>query len=256
MAFQTTIEQLLGQANYLRIKYDTTGNKVYKEEENRIRRIVVDLQAIELGATSLDELSDVTISSPTNNQHLIYNGTTSQWENQTYNPPGDGLWSQTATSTPITNTIVETSLINGGVGTLTVPANSFAVGNSYVAMFSGFISNLNNATIRLRIKTDSVQLVDTGLITLPSTTNKNWELQINFVIRQIGGPGTASVFTSGRFYYNKDAGNIPESIGFRNSDNTLFNTTISNTLEVTAQWGSSSESNSISTDIFNLYKIY
>jgi hypothetical protein len=36
-----------------------------------------------------------------------------------------GLFSQTGNSAPITGTTVETTLINGGVGTLTVPANSF-----------------------------------------------------------------------------------------------------------------------------------
>ena len=36
-----------------------------------------------------------------------------------------GLFVQTGNSTPITNTIVETTLINGGIGTLTVPAVSY-----------------------------------------------------------------------------------------------------------------------------------
>ncbi len=39
-----------------------------------------------------------------------------------------GLFAQTANSTLITNTNAESSLINGGVGTLTIPANGFQVG--------------------------------------------------------------------------------------------------------------------------------
>ena len=40
------------------------------------------------GATTLDGLTDVTISAPANAQVLTYNSTTSQWENQT--PSGGG----------------------------------------------------------------------------------------------------------------------------------------------------------------------
>jgi hypothetical protein len=54
--------------------------------------------------------------------------------------PNYGLYAQTANSVPITNTIVETSLVNGGVGTLSVPANGFQVGDSYRAIFGGFMN--------------------------------------------------------------------------------------------------------------------
>ena len=40
-----------------------------------------------------------------------------------------GLFAQTSTSTPVTNTTTETSLLDGGVGSLTVPANGFNVGD-------------------------------------------------------------------------------------------------------------------------------
>lgn len=48
-----------------------------------------------------------------------------------------GLFAQTANSIPVTGTTTETTLINGGVGTLSVPANGFTVGDSFVAVMAG-----------------------------------------------------------------------------------------------------------------------
>jgi len=167
-----------------------------------------------------------------------------------------GLFAQTAASTPITNTTVPGNLINGGVGTLSVPANGFQVGDSFIAYFSGKISCVNNETIHIHCYSDGQILADTGIVVLDASTNKNWEMFINFTIRAIGAAGVAQISTSGRFLYNKNSNNAPESVGFSALNNTTFNTTISNTIEVTSQWGSASTQNSIQTDMFNLYRIY
>jgi hypothetical protein len=167
-----------------------------------------------------------------------------------------GLYSQTDQSTPITNTITPTSLINGGVGSLTVPENAFQVGDSFVAKFSGEISSLNNATIEIHVSSNGVTLADSGIITLVSTNNKIWDMEIDFTVRDLGGAGVASIATAGRFNYNKNSNNLAESVGFFFKNDTTFDTTIANTLVVTAQWGSASTSNSIATELFNLYRVY
>lgn len=177
----------------------------------------------------------------------------------TYGPAAGlspGLYAQTADSIAITNTTVQTTLIDGGVGTLSVPANGFQVGASFIACFSGKISCVNNEKIQIRCRSNGIVLADTGLVTLSAATNKNWELYINFTIRSIGGPGVSAIATSGRFAYNKDSNNSPESVGFYNLNNTTFDTTINNTLDVTAQWNSANPLNTIYTNIFNLYRIY
>ena len=167
-----------------------------------------------------------------------------------------GLYAQTADSIPITGTTLPGNLIDGGVGTLSVPANGFQVGDSFIAYFSGNISCVNNETVHIHCYSDGQILADTGLITLNATTNKSWEMFINFTIRTIGPAGVASIATSGRFSYNKNSNNTPESVGFYALNNTTFNTTVSNTLAVTTQWGSSNPLNSIYTRIFNLYRVY
>jgi hypothetical protein len=124
-----------------------------------------------------------------------------------------GLFAQTATSTAVTNTTTRTSIITTGQGSLSVPANGFSVGSSFVAFLSGTISSQNNATIELHFSSGGVVLVDTGLLVLAQSTSKNWQIIVNFTIRAIGGAGVASIASSGNFTYNKDSANIPKGLG-------------------------------------------
>ena len=167
-----------------------------------------------------------------------------------------GLYSQTANSFPVTATIVEGTLIGAGVGTLSVPANGFFVGGSFNAKLNGHISCVGSATIQVKIKANSVVLGDTGIIALDTTTNKHWQLDLNFTIRSIGGVGVGSIVSSGFFGYIKNSGTNFEGANFITINNTTFDTTISNTLVVTAQWNTTNAGNSIYSDIFVLNKIY
>jgi hypothetical protein len=173
-----------------------------------------------------------------------------------YSSAPDGLFAQTSDSIPITATTTEGTLIDGGVGTLTVPANAFKAGDSFVAMLSGIISSVNNETLRIRVKSGSVILGDSGLVTLPATTNKHWDLDIHFTIRRIGTAGTAQIMTSGALTYSKNSSNAFEGIDFSSLNNTTFNTTISNTVDITVQWGSNNAGNNIYTQTFVLHKTY
>jgi hypothetical protein len=144
----------------------------------------------------------------------------------------------------------------GGVGSLSVPANSFNVGDSFSISMGGVVSSVNNNTLRIRVKTDSIILGDTGLITMPSTTNKKWDLEIRFTVRQIGSAGVASIACFGQLTYSKDASNAFEGADFSTVNNSTFNTTISNILNITAQWGTASTSNSIYSENFILSKVF
>jgi hypothetical protein len=175
---------------------------------------------------------------------------------QIYTTTNYGLFAQTANSTPITGTNVESTLINGGVGTLTVPANGFKIGDSFRAVFGGVLSTANNQTIRVRVKTGSVILLDSGLQTISNITNNVFSLNIDFTIRQLGTAGVASVVSLGTFHYTKTVNGVTEGFAFNVVNNTTFNTAISNTLNVTVQWGSNNANNSIFSDIFILNKTY
>lgn len=167
-----------------------------------------------------------------------------------------GLFTQTASSTPVTNTTTELTLIDGGLGTLTVPPNQFVIGDTFKASMYGHISSDNNRTLRIRVKTNSTLLGDTGLITMPQTTNQHWGLEITFTVRQTGAAGVASIVSAAQFTYTKDASNAWEGQDFVTIENTNFNTLVANTLNITAQWGNASTQNSIYSDTFVLYKVY
>jgi hypothetical protein len=86
MSLEVTKQELLKQAIYLSKLYATTRVQDYKDQETRIRRIIVDLENFTgggSGPTSLNDLTDVTIAGVLGDQLLKYNSTTSQWENWT-----------------------------------------------------------------------------------------------------------------------------------------------------------------------------
>jgi hypothetical protein len=171
--------------------------------------------------------------------------------------PSTSLFAQTANSTIVTGTTTETSLINGGVGTLSVPANGFQVGDSFRAIFGGVMNAANNQTIRIRVRANSTLLLDSGVQNLGSSVvNDVWSLNIDFTIRQLGGAGVASIVSLGGFHYTKTNNASVQGFGFNVINNTTFNTTVNNTLDVTVQWGSNNAGNNIYSDIFILNKTY
>ena len=167
-----------------------------------------------------------------------------------------GLFAQTANSTPITGTTAETSLINGGVGTLSVPANGFSIGDSFRAVVAGVLNAANNQTIRIRVKSGSVILLDSGAQPITNITNDVFSLNVDFTIRALGAAGVASIVSLGTFHYHKTSNAATQGFAFNVVNNTTFNTTISNTLNITVQWGSNNAGNSIFSDIFILNKTY
>lgn len=167
-----------------------------------------------------------------------------------------GLYAQTQPSALIVNTTVETSLIGTGLGTLSVPANRFNDGDSYVATLGGIITNDNNTNITFKITSNNtIILVNTGLVQLKQGTNQFWQITIYFTIRNIGGVGVASIVSNGNFTHIRNNLGV-ELFGFNAVNSSSFDTTISNVLDVTAQWETASLTNSIITEYFTLNKMY
>lgn len=171
--------------------------------------------------------------------------------------PNYGLFAQTTDSTPVTATAVESSLIGVGVGTLSVPANGFSVGNSFNAQLNGIISCVGTATLEIRVKTlAGVLLADTGIIAMDASTAKSWTLTLQFTIRTLGTTGVASISSGGLFSYIKNSGTNFEGFVLTSLNTTTFDTTVNNTLVITAQWNTNNAGNSIFTRNFVLHKIY
>ena len=168
-----------------------------------------------------------------------------------------GLYTQTASSTPVTATAVEGSLLDGGLGSLTIPANGFQVGDSFSGVLIGHLSCVGTATLQIRIKTAAgIPLADTGVMAMSAATNKHWKLDVDFTVRTLGVATVASIASGGLFAYTKNSGLNFEGVNFSIINNTTFDTTVLNTLVVTAQWNTNNAGNSIYSEIFTLNKTF
>ena len=147
-------------------------------------------------------------------------------------------------------------MIGGGKGTLLIPANGFSVGDSFTLKMFGDLGAHNNDTLTLKVKSGSVVLANTGAITMPSVTNSHFMLDIGFTIRATGATNTASIISSGFYTFTANASGSLEGASFSTLNNTTFDTTSSNTLNITAQFSSTNPANFIYSEFLVLNKTY
>jgi len=120
----------------------------------------------------------------------------------------------------------------------------------------GNLSCANNQQIRIRIKSDGNVIGDLGVFEMNTTTNKFFELFIDFTIAEIGGAGVAELFVNGQYSYNQDTAGVLQGNNFALISNTTFDTTVLNDLSITAQWVTSNVANTIQSQNFVLTKVY
>ena len=176
--------------------------------------------------------------------------------NDNFENVSKGMFAQTAQSIAVTSGVGEVSLIGTGVGGLIVPANNFKIGDSFTVKMCGRIESGNNQIIRFRVRSNGVVILDALEYTLATSTNKFFDLILDFTITKIGGATSGELFANGVFTYNKDAGNAIEGVNFGLISNTVFDTTVNNTLSITAEWITTNVSNTIRSQNFTLTKIY
>lgn len=167
-----------------------------------------------------------------------------------------GLFAQTALGNNVTSSSGEASLIGAGVGSLIVPANAFKVGDSFTAKMCGQLSCGNNQILHIRVRSNGVIIIDALQHTLSTTTSKYFDLVLDFTVTKLGAAGIGELFANGVFTYNKNSSNAIEGVNFGLIDSTLFSTTVSNTLSITAEWVTSNEANTIRSQNFTLTKVY
>jgi hypothetical protein len=151
------------------------------------------------------------------------------------------LFIQTANKT-IANSAVETSLIDSGVGQLTLPANSLTVGKTIRIELLGFHSSVSNANVTVNIKIGSVTVLTTGTNSGGNSSNELIRLEALITCRTTGATGT--VIGQG-IYSEAHTGGVDQAL--INTATSTIDTTASNTIDVTFQWGTASASNTITS---------
>lgn len=169
-----------------------------------------------------------------------------------------GIYSQTTEGTDKTGTTYQSILSGTGVGSLSVPANGFAVGDTFHADLCGIMSSVNNDEISISIDggpTSNVLLLGIAQ-TLKTTTDKVFTLKIKFVIRAIGAAGVASIATYGEFMYNDDASAKSETFVYYLENSTTFDTTTANVLGIKVKYDTANAANKSRSELFTLHKFY
>jgi hypothetical protein len=170
---------------------------------------------------------------------------------------GKGLFAETKNSAIITNTVTPGNLLGQGVGSLSVPANTFKIGDSFHLKMLGHLGSRNNAGLTITIaSTTGAIFGTTGNMILAAATDKHWELNVYFTIREVGIAGVATIMSGGMFNYTQNAATSFNGTNFTEENNTTFDATVDNELVVTAQWDGTSPQNSIYSEIAILQKIY
>ena len=172
-------------------------------------------------------------------------------------PTAYGLFSQTGNSAVVSATTGSTTIIDGGFGTLTVPASGFTAGDSFLAKLGGIMTAKSSDKLTIRLYANTVILADSGPINMPGigAPGNVWMMDVTFTIRKLGAAGVGEIVTLGNFVWSTNSG-AQEGFGFNNVNSTTFDTTILNTLDIKVQWSSSSALNNIYSDVFVLTKTY
>lgn len=169
--------------------------------------------------------------------------------------PTYGMFSQTASTSTISGTS-EQSIIGSGIGSLSIPANGFSVGDTFMAKVFGHLSNGNNQ-FNIRIKEDLITLAETGNINYNTSAEETlFQMELVFVIKNIGGAGVAEIDTKGNFRTIKNSNFTTNGYSFESTNNTDFDTTVSSTLDITIQFDTSASDTYIYTEMLTLQKIY
>jgi hypothetical protein len=173
--------------------------------------------------------------------------------NQNANTP---MYTGTSNGTLITATTAQISLLPlSFVGTLSIPANMFKKGDAYHFVMAGTFGAQNNDTLTLRGIINGNPYLN-QVIPLTGVSGQHFEIEIDYVIREIGGVGVASIALNWDFTYSDNA-TSRNFYGDRLTitNNTTFNTTIINTWDITAQFNSANANNSIQTLLTYMSKI-
>lgn len=154
----------------------------------------------------------------------------------------NNIFTPTASKT-IASSVAETSLFGTGLGSLTIPANFLIVGRSLRVKLFGYFGTTGTPTLNIKALLGGSTVCSTGAIATSGTiSNRYWEAEIVLTCRTIGVSGT--VIGQGLFTYDNST-QAGKAVGLVATATTTVNTTGTLALDVTATWGASSASNTI-----------
>jgi fibronectin-binding autotransporter adhesin len=147
------------------------------------------------------------------------------------------------TSTSVTNTVTETTIISVLRGTMTTPANFFVIGKMVRLVIRGTLNNLAAATLQLRWFYGATVIATTGVQTIVGT-NTGVYFEASLYVTCVNNGSTGSFYSMGQFSY--DNGSTGQVQGAPNTGTTV-NCTTANAFDCKATWGAASASDVITS---------
>lgn len=165
--------------------------------------------------------------------------------------PVGGLYAGTSFGTVINGGVLGSLLPNSGVGSLSVPANGFKVGDSFHLVCSGSIPVGDKDDIfTITLNQNGIELGQI-VVDMEDMTNASFELEADFQVHSIGVSG--QFVTSFDFTFNRTL--LKNFSGTRIVQVSFVNTTLPTNLSLTGQFSGQLNS-SIITALFYLRKQY
>ena len=159
--------------------------------------------------------------------------------------PSGGVYSE-STATEFVGAQTETAVLMQGTsyGTLSVSANTFQPGDCYAIKVGGDITCDNNDVFTLRIRSNfgagtSPIFAEIEVAVDGAQVAGWWEVEVEFIVRETGASGVASMSTNGHYSYFNGT-NVSKGYGVNTIQNTNFDTTIANELMLTYATGEAS----------------
>lgn len=148
------------------------------------------------------------------------------------------------------NSAAEATLIGSGTGSLTIAANAFTAGKSMLVYAWGNIGNTGVPTLQLRAKIGGTTVLDTGAFSIALITGTTlWQVSSYITCRTTGAGGTG--IAQGVFSYFT-TGTVQANAQMVNTATFALNTTTTNAVSFTAQWGTADPLNTLTATNFSL----
>lgn len=159
------------------------------------------------------------------------------------------VFTQTAVKT-VANTTTETTLVNTGVGSVTLPANLFVAGKTIRLTAAGYYGTTTTGPTMIMtvyLGATAIMLSPTTTITASQTT-KPWNLSAVITCYSAGSSGTvwgqgSSIFTTGTTPYSINASLVDTAVK-------TVNTTTTQAVDLRAKWGTANAANTITLTNF------
>jgi hypothetical protein len=147
------------------------------------------------------------------------------------------------TSVPAGNTVANTVTETAFASTVVIPANTLAAGMVLRLRLAGHYSTTLTPNITGKVKLGATVIATTGVVAIgTAASGLGWEAWVDISVFTSGAGGTLDVQS---VYEFATAADVSMVVNSPNTSTIAIDTTASNTITVTIEWGTASASNTI-----------